>query len=39
MAQEHADYLGLEYHYHFHGDDSLSLLLKPPLKQEDEWQN
>ena len=41
MAKKHADYLGLEYSYHFHGDQPLSLLLKPALEKEKEggWQS
>ena len=37
QAKKHADYLGLEYRYHFHGDDPLSLLLKPALEKEGAW--
>ena len=41
MAKKHADYLGLEYCYHYHGDQPLSLLLKPALAKEKEggWQS
>jgi len=39
QAKKHADYLGLEYRYHFHGDDPLSLLLKPALEKEGAWQS
>jgi hypothetical protein len=31
MAREHAKYLGLDYHYHFFGDQPLTLMLKPVL--------
>jgi len=34
MAKQHADYLGLAYHYQYHGDQPLSLLLKPALEME-----
>ena len=33
-AKAHAQYLGLEYLYQYHGDDALSLLLKPALEPE-----
>ena len=32
MAQDHAEYLGLEYLYHYAGDRPLSLLLAPTLE-------
>jgi len=31
MARKHAQFLGLEYSYHFHGDQPLSVVLKPVL--------
>jgi hypothetical protein len=31
MAEEHANYLGLEYSYHYLGDQPLSLVLTPTL--------
>ncbi len=34
MAEKQAEYLGLEYHYRFCGDQPLSLVLKPALEQE-----
>jgi hypothetical protein len=39
MAKKHADYLGLKYSYHYHGDDPLSLLLEPVLETDEAWQN
>ena len=39
MARQQADFLGLDYVYRFYGDGPLSLLLKPQLSQEGEWQN
>ena len=39
LAMAHADTLGLTYHYEYHGDDPLSLLLKPALNEEHSWQN
>jgi len=32
LAQEHAQFLGLDYRYHFEGDQPLSLVLKPKLE-------
>jgi len=32
MAREHANYLGLEYHYHFGSDRPLCVLLAPKLE-------
>ena len=32
MAQDHAEYLGLEYLYHYEGDRPLSLILAPTLE-------
>jgi len=37
MAQDHADYLGLEYLYQYQGDQPLSLVLAPAM--DEEWQN
>ncbi len=34
LAQRHAEFLGLEYHYRPSGDSPLSLLLEPLLEQE-----
>lgn len=39
MAEQHAKFLGLEFHRQFHGDEPLSLLLKPNLENETAWQN
>jgi len=39
MAQRHANFLGLDYVYHFAGDRPLDLLLKPVLEKEKAWQN
>ena len=39
LAQSHAEYLGLEYHYRPSGDGPLSLLLRPLLAQEEACQN
>lgn len=39
MARAHADYLGLEYHYHCPGDGPLSLLLKPQLESVQACRN
>jgi hypothetical protein len=33
MAREQAEFLGLDYHYRYCGDEPLSLLLKPVLEQ------
>ena len=33
MAREQAAYLGLDYHFHYSGDQPLSLLLQPELAQ------
>ena len=34
MARQQAEFLGLEYCYRFHGDEPLSLALKPMLAEE-----
>jgi hypothetical protein len=34
MARQQADFLGLEYCYRLHGDEPLSLVLKPLVSQE-----
>lgn len=39
MAQRHANFLGLDYLYHFAGDRPLDLLLEPVLEQEKAWQS
>lgn len=39
MARAHADFLGLEYCYHYYGDQPLQLLLKPALEKEGVWEN
>ena len=39
MARQHAQYLGLEYHHYNHGDQPLSLVLKPVLGKEPSWQS
>jgi len=39
MAMKQADFLGLEYCYQYHGDQPLSLLLKPALEKDEAWQN
>lgn len=33
MAREHAGFLGLDYHFHYSGDQPLSLLLQPELAE------
>jgi len=33
MAREQAEFLGLEYHFHYSGDQPLSLLLQPELAE------
>ena len=38
MAVRHADFLGLEYEYHFTGEQPLSLVLKPALGQITNYQ-
>ncbi|MCJ7814469.1 MAG: DUF1638 domain-containing protein [Xanthomonadales bacterium] len=39
MAKSHAKFLGLDYLYRFEGDRPLTLLLKPVLQRELEWEN
>ncbi len=39
MARAHAEYLSLEYRYHFSGDGPLTLLLEPGLQKEAKWAN
>lgn len=39
LAQAHAEFLGLDFEYRFTGDQPLSLLLKPVLKEEKACQN
>jgi len=38
-AQNHAKFLGLEYHYRLAGDRPLELLLRPSLEKEGAWEN
>lgn len=38
-AQQHAEFLGLDYVYQYRGDQPLSLLLHNTLEKEDAWQN